>query len=69
MAEEIAVITLDRLPDIAYQVGLDESDRLFWLGRDPLTHEITRYHREPDASIVQRVLAAVSRVLPVEGQL
>ncbi|MDP6552831.1 MAG: phospholipase D family protein [Arenicellales bacterium] len=69
MAEEIAVITLDRLPDIAYQVGLDESDRLFWLGRDPDTHEMTRYHREPEAGIFQRILAAVSRVLPVEGQL
>ena len=69
MAEEIATITIDRLPDIAYEVGLDEGDRLFWLGRDSVTHEITRYQREPDASIVQRVLAAISRVLPVEGQL
>ena len=69
MAEEIATITIDRLPDFAYEVGLDERDRLFWLGRDPVTHEITRYQREPDASIVQRVLAAISRVLPVEGQL
>ena len=69
MAEEIATITMDRLPDIAYEVGLDESDRLFWLGRDPVTHEITRYQSEPDASIVQRIIAAISRVLPVEGQL
>ncbi len=69
MAEEIATITIARLPDIAYEVGLDEGDRLFWLGRDPVTHEITRYQREPNASIFQRVLAAISRVLPVEGQL
>ena len=69
MAEEIATITMNRLPDIAYQVGLDEGGRLFWLGRDSVTHEITRYQSEPNASIIQRVLSTVSRVLPVEGQL
>ena len=69
MAEEIAAITMNRLPDIAYQVSLDEGGRLFWLGRDPVTHEITRYQSEPNASIIQRVLSTVSRVLPVEGQL
>ncbi len=69
MAGQIAALALERLPDIAYQVGLDEDGSLFWLGRDPNTQQITRYQREPEASLVQRILAAVSRVLPVEGQL
>jgi len=69
MASEIAAIALERLPDIAYQVGLDQDGSLFWLGRDPDTQQTTRYQREPEAGLVQRILAAVARVLPVEGQL
>lgn len=69
MAEEIAAIALERLPYIAYQVGMDERGDLFWLSRDPETQKITRYQREPQASLFQRLLATVARVLPVEGQL
>jgi len=69
LATKIADAALDQLPRIAYQVRLDETDRLYWQGYDRQTGQWVRYDAEPDASLVKRLFAVISRILPIEKEL
>ncbi len=69
MANEIATLALELLPDVAYRVELDNSGSLMWSGKDYETGEPIKLDGEPDAGIFLRLFAFVSRILPVESQL
>jgi putative cardiolipin synthase len=69
MANEIATLALELLPDVAYRVELDNSGSLMWHGKDYETGESIKLDHEPDAGIFLRFFAFISRILPVESQL
>ncbi len=57
----------NELPELAYEVSLNEDGRLRWRGqRDGQT---TIYKRDPEATFFQRFMATLARILPIEGQL
>jgi cardiolipin synthase C len=67
LAEDLAQTIAEDLPGNAYALRIDADGRLAWIGRDGDALRVWR--TEPAASLWQRLVAAVVRVLPVEGQL
>lgn len=53
-------------PSVSYQLSL-EGARLVWRDRTNGTERLLR--REPDASLLRRVIAGIIRILPIESQL
>ena len=69
MASQIAELALNNLPRLAYQVQLDDQDRMTWTGLDPDSQEEIILYKEPDAGFWLKAVAWISRIMPVESQL
>ena len=69
MASQIAELALNNLPRLAYQVQLDDQDRMTWTGLDPDSQEEIVLYKEPDAGFWLKAVAWISRIIPVESQL
>ena len=64
LAAELATLfTRQTAPDHAWKVTLDAGGRLHW------SDGVQAWDREPEATVSQRSLAWLMRILPVESQL
>lgn len=67
LAGELATMFEDETaPSVSYRLSL-EGARLVW--RDRTNGTERRLRREPDASLLRRVIAGIIRILPIESQL
>ncbi|WP_112818393.1 phospholipase D family protein [Ensifer sp.] len=64
--ELAAMFTEETAPSVSYRLGLDGA-RLVWRDRTNGTERLLR--REPDASLLRRMIAGIIRFLPIESQL
>ena len=67
LGEEMAEAVSEGLPSVAYQLGLDERERLTW--RHSARPGSAVYRTEPETRLVRRWLTRAMGLLPIEGQM